>query len=136
MSKSDNYIKGAATRRDVMGDALADKLANSVYKGPIMEKFTDYSTEAIFGLLWARSGLDHKTRALICVVSDTCGHCWPELELHIRFARRQGWTEDELTESLLHLSGYIGVPSVRQALIIAEKVFGELREEENNSETP
>ena len=136
MSKSDNYIKGAATRRDVMGGALADRLANTVYKGPIMEKFTDYSTEAIFGMLWARPGLDHKTRALICVVSDTCGHCWPELELHIRFAHRQGWTEDELTESLLHLSGYIGVPSVRQALIIAEKVFGELHEEENNSETP
>ena len=130
MSKSENYEKGAATRREVMGDALADKLANTDYKGQVMEKFADYATEAIFGMLWARPGLDHKTRALICVISDTCGHCWPELELHIRFARRQGWTEDELTEALLHLGGYIGVPSVREAMIIASKVFQELREEE------
>ena len=130
MPKSETYRKGAAIRREVMGDALADRLANTVYKGPEMEKFGDYSTEVIFGLLWSRPGLDRKTRALICVISDTCGHCWPELELHIRFARRQGWTEDELTEALLHLGGYIGVPSVREAMIIAGRVFAELREEE------
>ncbi len=130
MPKSDNYEKGAATRRAVMGDALVDKLANTVYQGPIMEKFTEYSTEAIFGMLWSRPGLDHMTRALICLISDACGHCWPELELHIRFALRQGWTEDELSEALLHLGGYIGVPSVREALIIAEKIFREAREED------
>lgn len=130
VSKSENYEKGAAIRRELMGDAFADKLANTVNKGPEMEKFGDYATEAIFGMLWARPGLDHKTRALICVISDACGHCWPELELHIRFARGQGWTEDELTEALLHLGGYIGVPSIREAMIIAGKVFKELREEE------
>ena len=130
MSKSENYEKGAATRREVMGDALADKLANTDYKGQVMEKFADYATEAVFGMLWSRPGLDYKTRALICVISDACGHCWPELEIHLRFARGQGWTEDELTEALLHLGGYIGVPTARESLIIAEKVFKELREEE------
>ncbi len=130
MSKSENYEKGAATRREVMGEAIAGKLANTVYKSPMMEKFADYSTEAVFGMLWARPGLDLKTRALICVISDTCGHCWPEFELHIRFARRLGWTEDELSEALLHLAGYNGLPSVREALIIADKVFEEIREEE------
>jgi 4-carboxymuconolactone decarboxylase len=130
VAKSENYEKGAATRREVMGEALADKLATTVYQGPIMEKFADYSIEAVFGMLWSRPGLDYKTRALICVISDACGHCWPELELHLRFARTHGWTEDELTEALLHLGGYIGVPSAREALIIAEKVFGEMRAEE------
>ncbi|NQU69051.1 MAG: carboxymuconolactone decarboxylase family protein, partial [Rhodospirillales bacterium] len=129
MPKSENYEKGAAVRRDVMGEALADKLADTVYTGPVMEKFADYSTEAIFGMLWARPGLDHKTRALICVISDTCGHCWPELDLHLRFALGQGWTEDELTEALLHLGGYIGVPSAREAMIIADRVFTEMRGE-------
>ena len=128
--KSENYEKGAAVRRELMGDAFADKLSKTVNSGPVMERFGDYATEAIFGMLWTRPGLDHKTRALICVISDTCGHCWPELELHIRFARRQGWTEDELSEALLHLGGYIGVPSIREAMIIAGKVFEELREED------
>ena len=66
--KSEGYEKGAATRREVMGDALTDKLASTVYKGPVMEKFTDYSTEAVFGMLWARPGLDYKTRALKILV--------------------------------------------------------------------
>jgi 4-carboxymuconolactone decarboxylase len=130
MSKSETFEKGAATRRAVMGEAMADRLADTVYQGPVMEKFTDYATEAIFGMLWSRPGLDHKTRALICVISDTCGHCWPELDLHLRFARGQGWTEDELTEALLHVGGYIGAPSAREAMIIADRVFAELRAEE------
>jgi 4-carboxymuconolactone decarboxylase len=43
-------------------------------------------------------------------------------------ALRQGWTEEELTESLLHLSGYIGVPIIRECLQVASKVFREPRE--------
>lgn len=128
MPKSETYEKGAATRRAVMGEALAARTAATVYSGPVMQQFAEYTTEAIFGMLWARPGLDYKTRALICVISDTCGHCWPELDLHIRFALGQGWTEEELTEALLHLGGYIGVPSAREAMIIAEKIFKEMRE--------
>ena len=44
-------------------------------------------------------------------------------------ARRQGWTEDELSEALLHLAGYIGLPAVREALLTAREVFAELRKE-------
>ena len=115
----------------MMGDELVEKLANTVYADPTMKKFGDYATEAVFGLLWTREGLDRKTRAMICVISDTCLHCWPELELHIRFARRVGWTEDEITEALLHVGGYIGVPTIREAFIIAGKVFKEMNEEES-----
>jgi 4-carboxymuconolactone decarboxylase len=43
-------------------------------------------------------------------------------------ARNQGWTEDELVESLLHLSGYVGVPLIRESLLVAKEVFAEMRE--------
>jgi 4-carboxymuconolactone decarboxylase len=43
-------------------------------------------------------------------------------------ALRQGWTEEELTEALLHLSGYIGVPIIRECLQVASKVFKESRD--------
>jgi 4-carboxymuconolactone decarboxylase len=131
VAKSEAYEKGQQVRREMMGDAMAEKLATTVYADPVMEKFGDYATEAVFGLLWGREGLDRKTRALICVISDTCLHCWPELELHIRFARKMGWTEDEITEALLHVGGYIGVPTIREAMIIAGKVFKELKAEES-----
>ena len=117
-------------RRQLMGDAMVERMATSVYDDPIMEKFADYASEAVFGLLWTRPGLDLKTRALICVVSDTATGRRPELAIHLRMARRQGWSEDELSEALLHLSGYIGVPSVREALLTAKEVFAEMRAEE------
>ena len=75
-----------------------------------MQKFRELTTETIFGTLWTRSGLDLKTRALICVVSDATTGRTPELGLHVRMAPRQGWTEDELTETLLHLLGYVLAP--------------------------
>ena len=131
MSRSDAYKKGREIRRELMGDAMVDSMASTVYDDPIMDTFGDYASEAVFGLLWARPGLDRKTRALICVITDTATGRWPELELHLKMARRQGWTEDELAEALLHTSGYIGVPSVREAMIIAKDVFAEMREAES-----
>ena len=53
----------------------------------------------------------------------------PELALHVKMALRQGWTEDELTETLLHMSGYVGVPLIREALVTAKEVFAEFRAE-------
>src|SRR6185437_9638861 len=116
------YEKGAAMRRRLMGDAAVEALGKGIYSDPVMQKFIDVATETVFGALWTRPGLDTKTRALICVVSDACTGREPELALHVRFALRQGWTEEERTETLLHLSGYIGVPMIREALQVASKV--------------
>jgi alkylhydroperoxidase/carboxymuconolactone decarboxylase family protein YurZ len=52
-----------------------------------MEKFAELTQEIIFGTLWTRSGLDIKTRTLICVISDMATGRIPELKVHIRFAR-------------------------------------------------
>ena len=94
-----------------------------------MEKFAEVTQETIFGTLWTRPGLDLKTRALICVISDAAQGRDPELKLHLRFARNQGWTEDELSEALMHLCGYTGLPAVREALLVAKEVFHEMRSE-------
>jgi 4-carboxymuconolactone decarboxylase len=127
--QSDAYKKGREIRAKLMGDRMVEQMAKQVYDDPIMNKFGDYASEAVFGLLWSRPGLDFKTRALICVITDTATARWPELKIHLRMARRQGWTEDELSEALLHTSGYIGVPFVREAMLVAKEVFAELRKE-------
>ena len=74
-----------------------------------------------------RPGLDIKTRTLICVVSDAATGRHPELDIHLRFALKEGWTEDELTEVLLHLSGYVGVPIIREAMLVASEVFKDVK---------
>ena len=83
--------------------------------------------EAVCAAVGARPGLDLKTRTLVCVVSDATTGRAPELAIHLRMALRQGWTEDQLVEVLLHLTGYVGVPLIREALITATEVFAEVR---------
>jgi 4-carboxymuconolactone decarboxylase len=128
MAESELYKKGAAMRRQLMGDAAVEAAAKGIYSDPVMQKFIEVATETVFGALWTRPGLDLKTRALICVISDTCMGREPELALHLRMALRQGWTEEELTEVLLHLSGYVGVPIIRESMQVASKVFKEPRD--------
>lgn len=51
------------------------------------------------------------------------------MKTHLRFARNEGWTEDEIVEALLHMIGYVGAPLVREALIASTEVFAEMRAE-------
>ena len=130
MADSERRAKGREIRRKLMGEAYAAKLDQKLYTDPIMEKFAEVTQETIFGTLWTRPGLDLKTRAMICVISDTTTGRTPELKLHVRFARNMGWTEDEIVEALIHLLGYVGAPLVREALLTAKEVFEEMRAED------
>lgn len=129
MANSELHDKGMAMRTALLGEDYVAAMNQSTYDDPIMQKFRDVAAENIFGALWTRPGLDLKTRTMICVISDAATGRDPELALHLRMARRQGWTEEELSEALLHLSGYVGVPLIREAMLTASKVFKELREE-------
>jgi 4-carboxymuconolactone decarboxylase len=129
MTDSELYRKGAAMRRKLYGEEAAERSNRDIYTDPMMSKFLDVATETVFGALWTRPGLDLKTRTLVCVVSDAATGREPELAIHLRFALRQGWTEEELTEVLLHLTGYVGLPLIRGAMLVAKKVFAEIRAE-------
>jgi 4-carboxymuconolactone decarboxylase len=127
MAQSELYKKGEAIRRLLRGEAEYERNKREYDADPAMKKFIDVATETVFGALWARPGLDLKTRTLVCVVSDAATGRHPELDIHLRFALKHGWTEDELTEVLLHLSGYVGVPLIREAMLVAKDVFADAR---------
>ena len=129
MSQSETYRKGSELRRQLLGDAYVERADHTTYADPTMKKFIDVATETVFGALWMRPGLDLKTRTLVCVVTDAATGRFPELALHVRMALRQGWTEEQLTETLLHMSGYVGVPIIRESLLAAKDVFAEVRTE-------
>jgi 4-carboxymuconolactone decarboxylase len=128
-AKSEVYKRGEAMRRKLRGDKDFEANQASYAKDPIMAKFIDVATESIFGVLWTRPGLDLKTRTLVCVVSDAATGRYPELDIHLRFALKQGWTEEELTEVLLHLVGYVGAPVIRDAMMVASEVFKKVKAE-------
>ena len=127
MPDSESYRKGSEMRRKLLGDAYVERANKTTYDDPITRKFIDVVTETVFGTLWTRPGLDLKTRTLVCVVSDAATGQAPELAIHLRMALRQGWTEDELTEVLLHLTGYVGAPLVREAFLVAKQLFAEVK---------
>ena len=131
MAESELYKKGEAIRKSLMGEAAFKRRQAEYHASPVMKKFIDVATETVFGALWARPGLDLKTRTLICVVSDAATGRHPELDIHLRFALKEGWTEDELTEVVLHLSGYVGVPLIREAMLVAKDVFVDIRAKSN-----
>lgn len=127
MADSETYRKGAEVRKRLLGDDWVERQGRTTYADPVMKTFIDVTTESVFGTLWTRPGLDLKTRTLICVISDAATAHEAELAIHLRMALRQGWTESELTEALLHLLGYVGAPATRDAMLVASRVFAETR---------
>lgn len=122
--------KGLAMRTELFGERFEQGMDQSLYQDdPVMQVFREIAVENVFGALWTRPGLDLKTRTLICVVTDVATRSNDELALHLRMALRQGWTEQELTETLAHMSGYVGVLPVRDAMRTASRVFAEIRSE-------
>jgi alkylhydroperoxidase/carboxymuconolactone decarboxylase family protein YurZ len=90
MSENETMRKGSEMRRRLLGDAWVERTAKTSYADPVMKEFIDVATEAVFGTLWTRPGLDLKTRTLICVISDAATKHEAELEIHLRMALRQG----------------------------------------------
>lgn len=96
---------------------------------PIIEEFRDIINVVVFGTLWARPGLDMKTRTLVCVITDAATGQSEELAFHLQHALRQGWTKTELLEVLYQMIGYVGAPRIRGATRTASKVFADWDEE-------
>ena len=127
MTDSETYRKGLEVFRQLEGDENFEQVLVR-RQDPVTGKFLDVATEAVLGVLWTRPGLDLKTRTFICVISDAATGREPELAIHLRWALRQGWTQDELLEALLHLTGYVGAPLARGAVAVAKRVFEKLPE--------
>ncbi len=123
-------------RQQLLGKDFAAKLDKAVYTDPMMDKFAEVARQIAFGTVWTRPGLDLKTRTMITLVSDATNGRHDELELHVRMARNQGWSEDEITEALIHLAAYIGLPLCREAMLVSRKVFGEMRNEAKPKRAP
>ena len=112
---------GMRIRREVLGDEYVDRaLANT---SEFTAAFQDLITRYAWGGVWSREGLDRRTRSAITLaVLTALGH-EHELELHIRAAVRNGLSEAEIAEVLLHTAVYAGVPAANAAFAIARRVL-------------
>ena len=114
---------GMATRREVLGDAHVDRAVAATT--PFTADFQDFITRYAWGEIWSRPGLDRRTRSVITMTALVAVGRFDELALHIRGARRNGLTPDEIGEVLLQTAVYCGVPAANSAFHVFERVLEE-----------
>jgi 4-carboxymuconolactone decarboxylase len=81
------------------------------------------SEEFAFATIWARPGIDWKTRSFLCIAVLTTLGLWSQLKMHANSALNNGATVDELKEVVLHISVYCGLPAAAEAGRVIEEVI-------------
>ena len=119
MTREELRETGEEVRRS-MGHGIAPD--GSVPTSPEMGT---YSTEAIFGSVWARPGLDRRYRMLATLAALTAIRELVELRIYIGTALNGLLTPLEIQEALVQCSLYAGQPAVVNATAAMRKVFEE-----------
>jgi 4-carboxymuconolactone decarboxylase len=110
-------------RRAVLGDAHVDRAIAATTD--LTADFQDLITRYAWGDIWARPGLDRRTRScLTLAILAALGHD-EELAMHVRAAPRNGVTPAEINEVLLHVAIYAGIPTANQAFKIAQQALAD-----------
>jgi 4-carboxymuconolactone decarboxylase len=119
------YERGIRIRREVLGDEHVEAATERMT--PFTEDFQDLITRYAWGEIWARPGLDRRTRSCMTLVALVALGRFEELAMHVRAARRNGLSDDEIKEVLLHTAVYCGVPAANSAFAVAQEVLEESR---------
>ncbi len=117
------YTQGMKVRRAVLGDAHVDRAEAN--KSDFDADFQQFITETAWGSVWARPGLDQKTRHLLTIAMLAALGREAELAMHIRATRHTGVTPEELKELFLQVAIYAGVPAANTAVAIAKQILSE-----------
>ena len=98
----------------------------AAFKAYFNDVIQDYSEEVCFGRVWARDGIDRKTRSMINLTMLAALNRGSEFRLHLRAALSNGVTRDEIKEILMQIGAYCGIPACLEAFKIATEVFKEI----------
>ncbi|KWI39144.1 4-carboxymuconolactone decarboxylase [Burkholderia stagnalis] len=114
---------GMKVRRAVLGDAHVDRSIEN--RTEVTEEFQNLITRYAWGEIWTREGLPRHTRSLLTIAMMVALNRGEELALHLRAARNNGVTRDEIKEVLLQTAIYCGVPAANSAFHLADRIFKE-----------
>ncbi|MDQ1708905.1 MAG: 4-carboxymuconolactone decarboxylase [Frankiaceae bacterium] len=123
VNDEDRHSEGMRVRRAVLGDAHVDRAiaGTTSFTGDFQDLITRYA----WGEIWSRDGLDRRTRSCVTLAMlAVLGHD-EEFEMHVRAARRNEVTVDEIREVLLQTAIYAGVPVANRAFATAQRVLAE-----------
>jgi 3-oxoadipate enol-lactonase/4-carboxymuconolactone decarboxylase len=119
------FEAGLLNRRKVLGDAWVDK--SLAKRTPFNSDFQAMITRIAWHEIWGRPGLDHRTRRLLVLAITASLGRWEEFRLHVKSGLEQdGFTRDELKETLMQTAIYAGVPAANTAFAEAADVMAAL----------
>ncbi|AOJ27418.1 4-carboxymuconolactone decarboxylase [Burkholderia seminalis] len=123
MDDQERYEAGMKVRRAVLGDAHVDRSLEN--RTEVTDEFQNLITRYAWGEIWTRDGLPRHTRSLLTIAMMVALNRGEELALHLRAARNNGVTRDQIKEVLLQTAIYCGVPAANSAFHLADKIFKE-----------
>ncbi|WP_043737385.1 4-carboxymuconolactone decarboxylase [Nocardia asiatica] len=116
------YDRGMRVRREVLGDAHVDRVEAA--RSPFTTDFQLLITHYAWGEIWWRPGLDRRTRSVATLTALLANRHWGEFEMHVRAAKRNGLTDDEIAEVILQSAIYCGVPVANHGFSLAANILG------------
>jgi 4-carboxymuconolactone decarboxylase len=106
-----------AVRERVLGGLQArTPEVQALVDSPLARPMLDWSGERTWEV-WARPGLDLKTRCLCQVAMMAALAVDRELRFHMRGALRNGNTPEEIAEVIMHVAAYAGMPIATEAML-------------------
>jgi len=112
---------GMRVRREVLGDDHVDRAVagTTSFTAPFQDLITRYA----WGDVWSRPGLTRAERSIITLTALAVLRQEEELAMHVRAALRNGLTPEQISEVLLQVAIYAGVPAANRAFAVADKVL-------------
>ncbi|CAD2243220.1 4-carboxymuconolactone decarboxylase [Xanthomonas arboricola] len=130
MHEDERYQTGLRERRRVLGDAHVER--SLAARTEFTDEFQALITRYAWGTIWTRDGLPAHTRSLLTLAMMVAlGHD-EEFKLHVRAARNNGVTPEQIKEVLLQAAVYCGVPAANHAFALAKPIL----EEQSGEEQP
>lgn len=118
---SERYTIGREMLQRVDGKG-GDSVVNSLKD--IAPDFARYLIEFPFGDIYARPGLDLRSREIATIAALTAlGNAAPQLKVHIAAGLNVGLTQEEITEVIMQMAVYAGFPAALNGLFAAKEVF-------------
>ncbi|MFH8389130.1 3-oxoadipate enol-lactonase [Streptomyces sp. NPDC018036] len=114
---------GTAVRREVLGDEHVDR-AQARQSG-FTARFQDFISRYAWGEIWTDTTLTRRERSMITLTALVAHGHLDELAMHVRAARRNGLTPEEIGAVLLQTAVYCGVPAANAAFAVAQRVLTE-----------
>ncbi len=124
MDDEQRYANGMAVRRAVLGDQHVDRAQANL--NDFNAEFQNLITRYAWGEIWTRPGLPRQTRSLMTICMMVALNREEELKMHLRAARNNGVSVDQIKEALLQTAIYCGLPAANVAFAIAQQVFAEM----------